>query len=63
MAGIEEYQAKATQSALDLEEATTERDRAHHRRAISVWKRLIANSTAAAEKAGLPVTKAAAKKR
>ncbi|CAN5376651.1 hypothetical protein BH09PSE4_BH09PSE4_06120 [soil metagenome] len=59
MAAIEEYQAKATQSALDLEEATNERDRAHHRRAILVWKRLIANSIASAEKAGLPVPKAA----
>ncbi|MDB5663233.1 MAG: hypothetical protein JWM38_941 [Sphingomonas bacterium] len=43
MSQLEEYTAKAAASLAEAEAATTDRDRAHHRRAHSIWRRLIAN--------------------
>ena len=41
MSTTEEYGARAAESLAAAEGATNERDRAHHRRAYSVWRKLI----------------------
>ena len=40
---LDEYRAKITASEAAAEAATTERDRAFHRRASSIWRKLIHN--------------------
>ena len=40
---LDEYLAKITASEAAAEASTTERDRAFHRRATSIWRKLIHN--------------------
>jgi hypothetical protein len=43
MSSIEDYSAKAAESLAAAEAATNERDRAFHRRAYSIYRKLVAN--------------------
>ena len=62
MSKLEEYTAKAAESLANAEAATGERDRAFHRRAHGVWRKLIVGIGEAEERAARPVTKSAAAK-
>lgn len=42
MTKIDEYEARASESMAAIEASTNERDRAFHRRAYSIWRKLIA---------------------
>ena len=53
MTEIEDYTARAAESLAARDAATNERDRAHHNRAHSIWRRLIANVGEAAERAAM----------
>ncbi len=53
MTKLEEYNAKAAESLAALEVATTERDRAFHRRAHSIWRKLILNVGEAEQRAAM----------
>lgn len=53
MTKLEEYRAKEATSLAALEAATNETDRAHHRRAHSIWRRLIAGIGQAEARAAL----------
>ena len=48
MSKTKEYQARAAEALVDLDNATNERDRARVRRSHGVWLRLIANVDEAA---------------
>lgn len=64
MTKIEEYTAKAAESLAALEAATNERDRAFHRRAHTIWRRLIIGIDEAEERrVSRPVKTAAASPR
>ncbi|GGE74909.1 MULTISPECIES: hypothetical protein [Sphingomonas] len=43
MSTVEDYSAKAAESLAAAEAATSERDRAFHRRAYSIYRKLVAN--------------------
>jgi hypothetical protein len=50
MTKIEDYAARAAASLAAAEAATTERDRLFHRRAHTVWRKLLAGAGEAAER-------------
>lgn len=51
MTKLEEYTAKAAESLAAIETAGNDRDRAHHRRAHSIWRKLIVNVGEAEQRA------------
>ncbi|WCT72783.1 hypothetical protein PQ455_14225 [Sphingomonas naphthae] len=51
MTKAEEYAARAAESLAAAEAATTEAERMHHRRAHSIFRKLIANLVGAEERA------------
>lgn len=60
---LDEYRAKIVASEAAAEAATSERDRAFHRRASSIWRKLIHNIDETERRtAGLPPAKAVGKK-
>ena len=60
---LDEYRAKIIASDAAAEASTSERDRAFHRRASSIWRKLIANIDETARRvASQPAAKADGKK-
>jgi hypothetical protein len=63
MTKLETYIAKAAESLLATEAATTARERAFHHRAHCVYRRLIAGVAGAEERAALNPPRSASSKR
>ena len=53
MSKIDDYTAKAAESLAAVQSATNDRDRAHHHRAHSIWRKLIAGVGEAEKRAAL----------
>ena len=63
MSKLDEYNARAAESLIALEAATTERDRLYHRRAYGIWRNLIAGmGDGAKAPSSVPAPKPAASK-
>ena len=54
---LDEYRAKIIASEAAAEASTSERDRAFHRRASSIWRKLIHNIDETERRAALPAAK------